>query len=415
MMRKFKLFYGVLEFYCQFYTNVEFKNKERKHIVVLNHFFDQDISSLKNANKKFKITIVSAFTFNKVFRQFVQYTSDEWSSINDEVNISKRVDYTNFFKKWILPIFHRFKVNVFLTPSDQYPYLRDIIPLFRKEEIINIVIDKEGTITPYDFTEFSSSIKKHNPFISDLIIVWNNRQKLFWNKCGIKDDSIIHVLGQPRSDFWFRDQKPSRILLKTMPREKINVLFFSFDKFYYIPEHMFKSGEITWNLLYRELHFGILSCAKKYPHINFIIKTHPQQCSLDNEVISIVNQLDNVNIVGGAKLSNELILNSHIVIGFQTTALIEAMLCGKPIIYSYWGDAPKIANLLIPFHLSNALWVAKSLKEFEDLFEKCLSNMQVPYDHVEARKIFVEKYFHNCNGKTSERVLNLIYEIIYES
>jgi hypothetical protein len=414
-MKKLKLFCGVLEFYYRFYINIEFKKKQRNHIVVLNHFFNQDISSLKNANNEFKITVISAFTFNRVFRQFIQYTKDEWSSINDEVNISKRVDYAIFFKKWILPIFLRFKVNVFLTPSDQYPYLRDIIPLFRKEKIINIVIDKEGTITPYDFIEFSGSIKKYNPFISDLIIVWNNRQKLFWKKCGIKNDSIIHVLGQARSDFWFTEQKPSRILLKSMPKNKINVLFFSFDKHYYIPEHMFESGEITWNLLYRESHLGIVSCAKKYPHINFVIKTHPQQCSLDKEILSIINELDNVSIIGGAKLSNELILNSHIVIGFQTTALIEAMLCGKPIIYTYWGDAPKIADFLIPFHLSDSLWVAKSLKEFDNIFEKCLSNLQVPDNHVEARKIFVEKYFHNCNGKTSERILDLIFESIHES
>ena len=411
-MENLKKIFVVLEFYFIFLKNYKIFKNQQSHIVILNHFFDQDIDALKMANVHFKITIISAFSFNRIFRRFVSFTDDEWSSINNESNKPKRKEYSLFFEKWILPLFIQFKIDAFVIPSDLYPYLRDIIPILRANKITNIVIDKEGTISPYDFNEFSGSIKIHNPFISDLIIVWNERQKLFWKKSGINDESIIHVVGQSRSDFWFRNQMPSKNLLKHMPSEKLNVLLFSFDKSYYIPEHLYNSREITWDSLYKEVHSSVIALAEKYPNINFVIKTHPQQSSLDKEFLDIIKHLDNISIVGGAKLSNELIKNSHIVIGFQTSALIEAMVCGKPIIYTFWGDAPKIADLLIPFHTSNALWLAKSRKQLETYFEKCLSNLVIPQNQQKSRDIFVEKYFYNCNGQSSKRILELIHEKI---
>lgn len=411
-MNSLKKIIFVLEFYFQFIGKFKIPSKKFKHIVILNHFFDQDIIALKKANIYFRITTISAFSFNRIFRCFVKQEKDEWYTINDKKNLKTRSDYSIFFRKYFLPLLKLLKVKAFIMPSDLYPYLRDIIPILKENKIINIVIDKEGTISPYDFEIFSDSIKNNNPFISDLILVWNERQKIFWKKCGIDDDSIIHVIGQPRSDFWFRKQKPTRDLRKFMPADKLNVLFFSFDKSAYIPEHLYNSGMITWDLLYKEVHSSIIRFAQKYPNINFVIKTHPQQNAVDEEFRNIIKQLKNINIIGGSKLSNELIKYSQIVIGFQTTALIEAMVCGKPIIYTFWGDAPKIAEDLIPFHKTDALWTAKSKVQLENYFEICLSNSNIPQTQQSARKVFVEKYFHNCNGQTSKRTLQKIYEKI---
>jgi predicted glycosyltransferase len=411
-MNSLKKILFVLDIYFQFIRCFKIPSKKFKHIVILNHFFDQDIIALKKANIYFRITTISAFSLNRIFRCFVKLENDEWYSINDEKNQKSRNEYSLFFRKWILPIFTLLKINAFIMPSDLYPYLRDIIPILRENKIISIVIDKEGTISPYDFENFSDSIKIYNPFISDFILVWNERQKIFWKKCGINDESIVHVIGQPRSDFWFSKHKPSKDLLKYMPNDKINVLFFSFDKSAYIPEHLYRSGQITWDLLYKEVHSSIIRIAQKYPNLNFVIKTHPQQNTVDEEFLNIIKHLKNISIIGGAKLSNELIKYSQIVIGFQTTALIEAMVCGKPVIYTFWGDAPKISECLIPFHKTNALWTATSKEQLENYFEKCLVNSNITQNQQNARKDLVEKYFHNCNGQTSWRSLQIIYEKI---
>ena len=53
------------------------------------------------------------------------------------------------------------------------------------------------------------------PEIADYILVWSERQKLFWEKTGVNSDKI-KVVGQPRSDFW---KQPTRWL----PKNKLGI------------------------------------------------------------------------------------------------------------------------------------------------------------------------------------------------
>jgi surface carbohydrate biosynthesis protein len=394
------------------YSSVNPQKRKLKHIVVLNHYFSQDIASIKKSNKLFNITVISALAFGRMFRLFIKESDDEWHSFYHECNINPRNKYYIFFKKYMLPAFRFFNISAFITPSDIFPYLRDIIPLLRKNKILTVVIDKEGTISPYDFDIFASEIKKYYPFISDIILVWSQRQKEFWQNCGIVDESKIFVTGQPRSDFWFNDKyKPSKKVLKYINPSKKNILLLSFDKSAYIPEHLFKSGEVTWEQLYNEVHTSIKDFAQKYPGLNFIVKTHPQQYIDDSTREKLASQ-KNISIASGASLSNELIFNSDIIVGFQTTGLIEAMVCQKPIIYTYWGDAPKISDYLLPFHKTKALYVARSQQELQQYFEKILINPEVPTEQNEARNKFINEYLFNCDGHSSERCLKIINENI---
>ena len=62
------------------------------------------------------------------------------------------------------------------------------------------MIDKEGTISPYFFDYYANEIKSKYPLLSQKILVWSERQKLFWKKTGVEEHKI-KVVGQPRSDF----------------------------------------------------------------------------------------------------------------------------------------------------------------------------------------------------------------------
>lgn len=412
MVKGIKTVISVIIIYGQFFKNLFNNKRGRKNIVIFNHFFDQDILCLKKANQHFNITVLGASAMNRLFRRFIRFSENEWFSFYDSVNDLPRKKFATVFKRFVIPVFKIFRIKAFVTPSDIFPYLRDTIPLLKVNGIKIFVIDKEGTISPYDFDKFSASIKQWYPFISDHILVWNERQRIFWQKCGIANMDMITVTGQPRSDFWFTNQTPSKELLQLMPAGKKNVLFFSFDKSAYIPEHLFKSGDITWNSLYHDVHYSIIEYARQNPEINFVIKTHPQQNTVDDAIQAICKQLPNVNIVGGAKISNELLKNADLVIGFQTTALIEAMFCNKPIIYTFWGDAPKIADYLIPFHQSNALFVAHSKEDLDNAYKQFMKSSDSLSWDIAYRKDFVERYFYKCDGQSSARTLKVMYEKI---
>ena len=191
------------------------------------------------------------------------------------------------------------------------------------------------------------------------------------------------------------------------------VLFFSFSPSAYIAPDLYRTGEISWEKLFYDTHYSILDLAEAYPGIEFIIKTHPQQKITDIDFIDRIKQLRNVYFSEGARVSNHLIVNSNVVAGFLTTALIEAMVCGKPIVYSFWGDAKeKWKENIIPFHNSNALFVANNKEDFKKKIIECINLKEIPKSQVKARKIFINEFFNQCDGKSAKRTIDTINRIV---
>ena len=97
----------------------------------------------------------------------------------------------------------------------------------------------------------------------------------------------------------------------------------------------------------------------------------------------------------------------------QANGLIEAMVCGKQVVYAFWGDVrEKWADNVIPFHKSKGLYVAESKEKFKSLIMKALSSDRIPEAQIKNRKPFIEEYFNQCDGHSSARTLERINDIL---
>jgi len=396
-------------------------NKEMKNIVIFNHFYDQDIAMLKCAADSIKgvnlvvlnprelANYIKSCLPESVYRLDGYYKPEHrciQAAIQDNL-----VELLVRIKKVYPDI-------VFCSPSDQFFWIREFVCACRRVGVRFVVVDKEGTISPITYELHAQELKKHMPFISDAVIVWSERQCKFFKKIGATENQIF-IEGQPRSDYW---KRPTRWNSREKVLSAINmcpsnatVLYFDFDKHYYLHESQIKKG-INWAILLNDVHDVLIRLARENPKINVIFKIHPQAPN-SAEVTNKINgmRMNNVKAVGGASISNDLITVADLVVGFHSTAILEAMLTDLPIVYTYWGGATEISGDLIPFHENKGIDVVTSKEEFEEVIAKYTNRdtigQRIGLREKREREALTDLFFFNPDGNVSARVLHRILEI----
>ena len=108
---------------------------------------------------------------------------------------------------------------------------------------------------------------------------------------------------------------------------------------------------------------------------------------------------------------------SDIIVGFQTSGMIEAMNTDKTIIYTAWGDLyESIKDTLLPINTKDCVIDCKSKKDFSEKLSVVicnhLENKKQNTFSQKARLDLVDKYFSNSDGFVAERLSKLISEVI---
>jgi hypothetical protein len=220
---------------------------------------------------------------------------------------------------------------------------------------------------------------------------------------GVEPEKIT-VVGQPRSDLFYVE-KP-----KTVDRHFANeqplVTYFIFDDKAYIPRERLDLG-MTWKRLKTETMTDLMAMAEEFEEHNFVVKAHPQQSDLLE--LQSKYHLKNLVVLGGSGIANELILRSELVIGFQTTALIEAMFLNKRVIYTAWDESfqEHLKPDLLQIHKAPGIVVAETRADFNRRAREVLSGDYSAFDFdrvtLEARRKFVDDYFYKPDGHVCER------------
>jgi len=156
--------------------------------------------------------------------------------------------------------------------------------------------------------------------MSDFMTVCSQRHKDFWIKAGA-DPKRISVTGQPRFDLYAHQADRD-------PPKRPRLLYLSYDDVAYLPT----DGDEVFGGTWRDLRIETERVLNKFTdRYEIIVKEHPQQAKADSALGRAVRRADRYSD------TRHLILNADLVVGFQTTALYEATVCGRPIIYPAWG------------------------------------------------------------------------------
>lgn len=388
----------------------------RKTILILNHFYGQDIKALQLANPGVNLVPVESGEVFQAARMFFSPAVMGLLAAYTDEDPRRRAEYREVCADLLRALQRRCgSIDLIVTASDIFYWIREFIGVARESGIRTVVLDKEGTISPHDFEFESARIRRFAPPMSDHICVWSAGQKEFWLKVGAREESIT-ITGQPRSDLFFRDAAGDEAeLVGLFERQAPLITFFTYFDTAYIPIPLVREQGLTWARMKQETHEILLRCARTFPAFNFVIKTHPQQPDLQDIRRRYAHR--NLAVVGGSTLANALLRRSELIIGFQTTVLIEAMLLEKPVIYTAWDlTIPRVVDHLLPFHASGGAVIAESAEAFASLCENFCRGDRAAFVLSAAqqreRAAFVGRYIHQPDGHASERVFHVLQRFL---
>jgi sugar-specific transcriptional regulator TrmB len=383
-------------------------DSSRKTILIVNHFFDQDVHALTRANKNYNLVVIDA---PRLFRGAKLFFSEAVQGLMAPYNKTDSRclgEYRRECELILENLVRRFDPALIVTPSDVFYWIRELIAVARDRGIATVVIDKEGTISPYDFDAESRRIKNVAPFMSEHIFVWSDRQREFWGKVGV-DGAKITVIGQPRSDLLHHERRSD--LDEYFRHWQRLVTFLSYMDNAYIPVKLIQDEQLVWSEMRDQSHDEIHRLACQHTNFNFIIKTHPQQPDLND--LRQKYERENLMVIGGSSVAYELLQRSELIIAFQTTAVIEAMLLNKRVIYTYWDPLiPRLEKDLLPFQEAPGIVVVRSLNVFRETCDRFFAGDNSPFEftasEVQARAEFVDRYFYKPDGRVCDRFFEAV-------
>lgn len=361
-------------------------------LLVLDHFFDQDIAALQAAAGdlvEWRIWPYDEVRWEalRVFPERVATGLEAFAASDLAV---ERARFRRVFERLLDEQFMRFPCDALVVPSDTFFYVRTAADACHRLGMPFFVAQKETTIAEHTMVEHAARVARFAPPTHDHMTVCSERHKQFWVRAGARPESIT-VTGQPRFDFY------SHAVPGPVGR---TVLFFSYHLDAYHPE---EGAAPVWQAMHRETEEALAELAREGWRV--LVKPHPQQPRPD--------LLPGLELLPAGADTRELILHADVVVGFQTTALFEAMLARKPVLYTGWDpEALRLGNALIPFGTWNrAIDVVTSGDALAEAVRRARRPDEVT---MQLRRQVVADFLGPVDGAASVRTLAVISDVVQQ-
>tara|TARA_B100001250_G_scaffold411059_1_gene438827 strand:- start:6383 stop:7861 length:1479 start_codon:yes stop_codon:yes gene_type:complete len=383
------------------------------NILILNHHFDYDIEALINeSNGKHNIKTIRPEYFSE--RAELIFPSEVFSSDLTVYHKKKykknRLIYRKKARKLFFELYKVFQFDVFISPSSVFFYIRDVLDACDDLNVGIVIFQKELGVAKDNQEHLNFIINKYFPVHGDLIATCSEDSKNAWIKMGA-DPKISFVTGQPRFDYYFNLPKNTQTHNKTY-------LFFSYFLHAYVTSNSSKQDYNPWTELCDNTIECLAKLAVQNPNDKVLIKPHPQQDVFSiSRIYNQVKNIKNIEILNSKTDSRKILVDSDIIISFQSSVLLEALILNKKVIYTYWTEeVNKLSKLLLPFHkYYDFLSVSKSKEDFC----KLLSNTELIIGGKNLNSIQIKKriksfnsFFGDVKGDSSKRLLNLTVKML---
>jgi hypothetical protein len=382
-------------------------------LLVVNHFYDQDLDALARCGTDCEIWVLDQADVAGIRRYFRPepeiHTDYNGAGVQRCVRAARR----HFARQAVAHLIALARPDAVVSPSDTFYWFRPLLAEFNARGVPVVVQDKEGTLTPGPLTaEHFEHLVRNYPPLAQRFLYWAPGHRDWWVRAGLPA-GLTRVVGMPRSDFFFHPERHAPPEALGVPAGKKLVTFFTYEGNVYLTLDL-KGRPIgrPWLSMRRETHRALVQLARERPDVHVVVKCHPQSMEVEEMRGELADAPANLTVMLGAASAANLIVNSAVVIGFQTTALIETMLTTKPIIYTGWAaEHDRYLGWLNPIPQSGACFLPRSAGEMLDLTHRLLDGRAaVPEQLLRARQAFAAGYFHDARGETAKRVLRAVAE-----
>lgn len=307
---------------------------DRVRVLALDHFFDQDLRALE-AHPHLD---VRRFPYQRLRGPAIRMMGADVATGLAAFARPGLAPARRRYAAWLVGEVRRLYLerafDVIVLPTDTLFYVRSLPQAAHALGIPVVVVQKETTISEATMESHSALMRASAPFAADLMTICSDRHREFWLRTGADGDLLV-VTGQPRFDIY----ASPRLAHRQRPQR---VLFLTYQLDAYVPGAGTGKGWRTWEPL-RDATESVLLDAVRSGSCEVVVKCHPQQdrrseaARLSNRAGSMWNR--GMSIAPPDADTRELIVAATVVVGFQTTALYEAVAARRSVVYAAWGEA----------------------------------------------------------------------------
>jgi hypothetical protein len=347
---------------------------------------------------------------------------------------ASKVRYRQFLREVWRRLTRSYPIDAVIGVNFGYYVQREFAAALEESGTPFIVLQKENlngmTSRRADFWRVVYE-KGRGKFTGRKILVYNDIERDLQISSGIIDPANVIVTGMPRLDrihIWRRKHAGSQV-------KRPQVLFFGFSRKDKVPGRNMKKlkakgllataadleqagdqwSDLSWDQLCAGTCRGIAAFARSRPDVRVIVKTKGQttQAEETTQLLESDGELPtNIKIVKGGD-PFELVTQSSVVIGFNTTGLIEAVAAGKPVIVPWFGEVHNETMRDIILDLADAVHYAHSPEELAEKISALLATgATVPSELPESAAKMLRRLVGNDDGAASSRVLHALHSEI---
>ena len=314
---------------------------------------------------------------------------------------------------------NRIKPKGILTGNFGYFAEQELFKAATKNNIKAVAIHKECIKS--NIYQYIYSVRR-SIFSGSMVLVYNEIEKELQINTGVVDlkNTKIRVTGCPRIDNAHSLRKKYPLL------KKHKVILFGFGLLTGMPiiprksidktnphyEYLNRNDKkLSWARLINKLCNSFYETALHNPEIEFLIKLKAtfRDSHTMLEFFQEKEKLNNLKILQKGN-SIDLLVDSSIAIGFNTTCIFEAIARGIPVIVPNFGECldNKYKNHFTDLTNSGLLIVNSEIEMIKKLSELLNQKPKVKTKLLNFEKDLLNKWVGNSDGKANDR---MIYEL----
>ncbi len=251
------------------------------------------------------------------------------------------------------------------------------------------------------------------------LAVYNNNERRCVIDGEVAEPGEVEVTGCPRLDDLF-----TRRLSKSFPPSKKVVTLFSFRHLVgglrvanaeggFVPDR--QSGFVE---LFENVHATFAQMAQSHPDWTFYIKpkwmerwSDEIEGAIERKLGRTSSSIENL-VIGTDRSAQQLIEESKVVVGLNSTAVIEARIAGRDVIVPYFAEAKDRYRNRVYFqkYFGNDLLVATSAEQLVELTQTAMRS-EASITPGDGEALF-EEFFGSSDGRSGARVAGMIENLV---
>lgn len=297
-----------------------------------------------------------------------------------------------------------------------YSVERELANACSETEVNFITLHKECAWSPANINTlvdlYKNSVVKYS---GNSIAVYNKQYKEIFIKSGIIDKKKIHVVGCGRLDqsHQYRLDNKSHGLntvLYYLIEPIAGPIYTNLKNGSFIPGIKMKDGSIvTWSKMIKIVNRTIIELASENPKINFICKAKASMADEQTELLKKSSNLyylpANIEFITEG-VGHKLLKKTSLVIGFNTTAILESIAAGLPTIVPNIFSSDEKQIIKHTHQVNDGVLVPKTSHELKEVIMDTL-NFDGHHSKLNrGQKNTLDRLMGNSDGKAGDRLRN---------